>query len=80
MSQEIKIHGLTKHQVEMLDIMWSKHSNITGYELWKSGLSESDMNLADTLETLLLMELQERQLPIFEKEAKTTIAKIMRKT
>lgn len=50
----ITIDGLSKAQVEMLDIMWS----IDGYDeylMWKSGLNEQTLLMVEVLESMLLL-------------------------
>ena len=79
MDKELRIDGLTRQQVAMLDIMWALDSP-RDYEHWKNALSESDMNLADTLEILLIMEAREDDLSQTLTQAQDVIAKIMRKT
>jgi len=59
----ITIDGLTKEQVAMLDLMWSKETT-DEYDAWYYSLSESEMNLADSLEQLLFMEMQESSLDV----------------
>ena len=61
----ITINGLTERQVELLDIMWSI-DDPEDYENWKSTLTESTMNMVDTLEQMVLYatldeELEESQ-------------------
>lgn len=61
----ITINGLTERQVELLDIMWSI-DDPEDYENWKSTLTESTMNMVDTLEEMVVYatidsELEESQ-------------------
>lgn len=49
----ITIDGLTKRQVELLDIMWEL-KDMEEYEIWKSGLSEKTMNMVDSLEQMVV--------------------------
>ena len=59
----ITIDGLTKEQVAMMDTMWSKDTT-EEYDTWHDSLSEAEMNLVDTLEQLLFMEMQESRLDV----------------
>ena len=79
MDKELRIDGLTRQQVAMLDTMWALDTP-EHYEHWKNALSESDMNLADTLEILLIMEAREDDLSQTLTQAQDVIEKIMRKT
>jgi hypothetical protein len=55
----ITITGLSTTQVELLDTMWAIDS-AEDYDEWKSGLSESTMNMVDTLEQMVMLaELDE---------------------
>jgi len=49
----ITIHGMSKDQCDLLDIMWSIDS-ADEYEEWKSSLSEHTMNMVDTLEIMVM--------------------------
>lgn len=49
----ITIHGLTKAQCDLLDIMWDIPS-IAAYDEWKSTLDLDTMNMVDTLEQMVM--------------------------
>lgn len=50
----ISIDGLTKHQVQLLDKMWSL-DGIEEYDNWYTTLDESTMNMVDTLEQMVIL-------------------------
>lgn len=50
----ISIDGLTKHQVQLLDKMWSI-DGIEEYDCWYSALDEDTMNMVDTLEQMVIL-------------------------
>ncbi len=50
----ISIDGLTKHQVQLLDKMWSL-DGIEEYDSWYSTLDENTMNMVDTLEQMIIL-------------------------
>lgn len=50
----ISIDGLTKHQVQLLDKMWSL-DGIDEYDSWYSTLDENTMNMVDTLEQMIIL-------------------------
>ena len=78
MEKEIKISGLTKQQVTMLDTMWSK-GNSEDYTQWKGSLPKDKQQMADALEAILIMELHEENLDQVKSEAHAAIAKMMQK-
>lgn len=50
----ISIDGLTKHQVQLLDKMWSL-DGIEEYDNWYTTLDEATMNMVDTLEQMVIL-------------------------
>lgn len=51
----IQINGLTAHQHELLNKLWTTDS-LEAVEEWMSGLSEDDQLLAQSLSQLLILE------------------------
>ena len=52
----LKITGLSRKQIAMLDIMWSMQ-DIEEVQAWQSSLSPSDQAMACALMNMILLEL-----------------------
>ena len=76
MEKEIKLTGLTKQHVDLLDTMWHKGDS-HDYEKWKKSLPKAKRQMADTLETMMIMEVQEEDLGRTLSQAQAVIAKMM---
>lgn len=59
--KEIHIKGLTKYQVEMLDIMWAIDQE-DEFREWYNLLDSEDQITADNLMRLVIMEVSEEDL------------------
>jgi hypothetical protein len=57
----IELHGLTEHQVELLDIIWNIDS-MPEVEEWIATLSDSDQMECHSLIELLAIEILDTQL------------------
>ena len=76
----MNIEGLTEHQVELLDIMWSikEYSDL---EEWMSTLSRADRIEAENLQRLVVLEAFEDMLLVNKcPEAKAILTKFMLKS
>lgn len=72
----IKISNLTKHQVNLLDAMWSIDTK-DDYTEWYETLSESDRQMADVLINLILHELIDESMQDEFSDAKAVLKKFM---
>jgi hypothetical protein len=70
----ISIHGLTKKQKLMINVMWSVDSKEQLY-YWLDSLSEKDRQEASCLLILLKHELLEDMLEVFYTDAKEVLSK-----
>lgn len=59
----IELHGLTEHQVELLDIIWNIDS-MPEVEEWIATLSDSDQMECHSLVELLAIEILDSQLKL----------------
>lgn len=57
----IELHGLTEHQCELLDIIWSIDS-MPEVEAWVETLSERDQQECQALIELLAIEILDQQI------------------
>jgi hypothetical protein len=73
----IELHGLTEHQVELLDIIWNIDS-MPEVEEWVATLSDSDQMECHSLIELLAIEILDSQLKFSVKfpEAEQVIERI----
>ena len=79
--REIKIDGLTKQQIAMLDEMWSLGSS-EEFEIWYSSLSDEEVTMADYLKYILVYAVMDAMLDQDETnciEAKEYLKKFMLK-
>jgi hypothetical protein len=59
----IELHGLTEHQVELLDIIWNIDS-MPEVEEWVATLSDRDQMECHSLIELLAIEIMDSQLKL----------------
>jgi len=59
----IELHGLTEHQVELLDIIWNIDS-MPEVEEWIATLSDRDQMECHSLVELLAIEIMDSQLKL----------------
>lgn len=73
----IELHGLTEHQMELLDIIWSIDS-MPEVEEWIDTLSERDQMECHSLIQLLALEILDARLTLSKKfpEAQQVINRI----
>jgi len=75
----IKLEGLTKYQVEMLDVMWMLKTQ-QEYEDWLSLLCEEDFIMAKCLASMIAQECMEDEVVQSDfKESSQVLAKVMAK-
>jgi len=63
MEKKISITDLDRHQVNLLEEMWSLN-DVSDYEVWFEELSESDQLQVRTLQQILMHEFMEGLLEI----------------
>ena len=69
----IQLNGLSRYQVEMLDMMWALDT-FEEYDQWYRSLGREDQLLADSLQQMVIAEALEEDLNDF-KEAKSVLSK-----
>ena len=69
----IQLNGLSRYQVEMLDMMWALDT-FEEYDTWYRSLGREDQLLADSLQQMVIAEALEEDLNDF-KEAKSVLSK-----
>ena len=72
----IRIENLTKHQVNLLDTMWSFHTEEQYFD-WYESLKEGDRKMADVLIKLMMHELIDESMQNEFSEAKQVLRKFM---
>lgn len=74
----IEINGLSKEQVEMLDVMWSLETE-EDYMNWYQCLDDYDQNMADILMRMIILAEVDNQFVVDDcKEANEVLKRFMK--